>query len=345
MPSQVAIAVCASKPTKERPKTSYTVDAQDADFYVHPHLSPDSDPLKGRLLRASAPVRTGTVVLVDTPYAIVPIRSSSKPESLICSNLVCSRSVPALRGVCCPKMCNRDVVWCDEICRGKDYPRHEFECCWLSRHGETLRRREGDYNFLTLWHVVRLLAGWSLESSNGLPREDIPHFNDMFRRHWESVDMCCAYLDSWPESQLEHWKRLAATYMGETSGLSLPRPMSSQEMLLLICKEETNTFGLYPKVTGPLYMIDRPVPRGESYGFGLYPRAAMFNHSCAPSVGHPQPSSGSVKTDKVPSRSCISRIADAAWFTLRPETLLQAKSCPFPTWILPCMRTLRVGRS
>jgi len=66
----------------------------------------------------------------------------------------------------------------------------------------------------------------------------------------------------------------------------LPSALDLSEMVALICKEETNTFGLYPTATGPLSVVGQRVSRGESYGLSLYPRAAMFNHSCQPSVAH-----------------------------------------------------------
>jgi SET and MYND domain-containing protein len=257
----------------------------DSDLYVHPHLTPDTDPCKGRLLRASASIRAGTVVLRDVPYAVVPTVNPSTPDYLICSSLTCSRSVaiPAEKRVRCPKCCDQDVIWCDRACQAADHKRHEYECLWLKHKGAILRRQESQYDFITLWHVVRLLAGWSLEiqGASTLPSRRHPRGAD-FKWGWEAVLMCCDYLDSWPEAQIKHWKRLAEAYMDDKS--LLPCPLSPAEMLSLICKEETNTFGLYRGITGPLSMVDRPVPRGESYGLGLYPRAAMFNHSCEPNA-------------------------------------------------------------
>ncbi|KAH7253224.1 hypothetical protein MRS44_015615 [Fusarium solani] len=266
--------------SKLRPSNTF-----DSAFYIHPHLAPDQDPCKGRLLRASAAVREGTVLLIDTPYAIVPSVNSDK-EDLICSNLSCSRRVPRDgHGVRCHRNCFQDVVWCNTACRAADHVRHGFECLWLKEKGELIRDREGQYNFVTIWHVVRLLATWNMELKSGasMSRHRYPR-DDEFSRGWKAVEMCCSYLDSWPESQINHWKRLAEEYLSDAS--VLPCVLSPDEMLSLICKEETNTFGLYPKVTGPLYMIDHPTARGDSYGLSLYPRAAMFNHSCLPNVTH-----------------------------------------------------------
>ncbi|KAH6967796.1 hypothetical protein BKA56DRAFT_559663 [Ilyonectria sp. MPI-CAGE-AT-0026] len=278
--------LAAPKPTSKRSEASNETNAQDADFYLHPHLVPDHDPCKGRLLRVSAPVPAGTVLLVDAPYAVVPAVDSPRTDDLICSNLVCSRRVKQDgKGSCCLRNCIQDVIWCNDACRAADCARHEFECLWLKQNGETIRRQEGEYNFVTLWHVVRLLAGRDLELHRGtsIPSQ-LYSWENEFKRGWASVEMCCAYLDSWPEQQIEHWKRLASTYLSDAS--ILPCLLTANDMISLICKEETNTFGLYPKMTGPLYMVDQPVQRGEPYGLGIYPRAAMFNHSCLPNVTH-----------------------------------------------------------
>ncbi|KAH7176841.1 hypothetical protein EDB81DRAFT_898304 [Dactylonectria macrodidyma] len=272
--------------TSKRPEATHETNAQDADFYLHPSLVPDQDPYKGRLLRASAAVPAGTVLLVDAPYAVVPAVEPMEKHHLICSNLVCSRRVKQDgKGSRCLRNCIKDVVWCNDACRAADCARHEFECLWLKQNGATLRREEGEYNFLTLWHVVRVLAARDLELhrlASNPPRRYA--WEGEFKRGWASIEMCCAYLDSWPEAQIEHWKRLTERYLSDAS--TLPCLLTPDELLLIICKEETNTFGLYPKMTGPLYMIDHPVPRGLSYGMGIYPRAAMFNHSCLPNVTH-----------------------------------------------------------
>ncbi|TVY67838.1 Histone-lysine N-methyltransferase ASHR2 [Fusarium oxysporum f. sp. cubense] len=271
------------KAPRSTPKPSNVV-THDLEFYVHPNLVPDQDPCKGRLLRAAGPIREGTVLLVDTPYAIVPSVTSNEP--LICSNLSCSRRVPQNgRAVRCEHACSKDVVWCNVACRATDKARHDFECSWLKKHAEPLRQKEGEYNFATVWHVVRLLATWNAESHSGNALVQQRHpWEAHFLRGWKAVDMCCAYLDSWPEVQIIHWKRLVHEYLSDAT--VLPPLLSAEQMLLLLCKEETNTFGLYPRATGSQPVNDNAAPRGESYGMALYPRAAQFNHSCLPNVTH-----------------------------------------------------------
>lgn len=48
------------------------VDPQDADTYVHLHITLDYEEGKGWLLYATATIETGMVVIADAPYAIVP---------------------------------------------------------------------------------------------------------------------------------------------------------------------------------------------------------------------------------------------------------------------------------
>jgi SET and MYND domain-containing protein len=180
----------------------------------------------------------------------------------------------------CLQNCSDEVIWCDATCRATDLARHVFECAWLKANSDVISRQEGDYNFRTLWHVVRLLAGRHLETvgGSGGASSKLPQQHP-WERDWKSVELCCSHLDSWPEPQIGHWRRLAELYLSEPS--LLPTLMGPDEMLALICKEESNTFGLYEKLTGP-----SSAPRGECFGMSLYPRAAMFNHSCAPNVGY-----------------------------------------------------------
>lgn len=319
-------------------KLTPAINLQDSDIYVHSHLTADSDPCKGRLLRASAPIPAGTILLRDAPYAIVPTvtapSAADSESSLICSNLVCSRRIaPIEKGVKCPRNCDRDVLWCSDTCRAADHRRHEFECLWLRRMGQTMRRDESNYDFVTLWHVVRLLAGWSLEFQGADLRNSRTRYprDDMFKRNWESVLMCCDYLDSWPESQIKHWTRLCETYMNDKA--LVPCPLSPAEMLSLVCKEETNTFGIYPGATGPLCMVDGPpVPRGESYGLSLYPRAAMFNHSCQPNVSDTKQSvqgfcrRSDSKLTCLLRRSHTKRMPRPGWYSEQPEISPRGKS-------------------
>lgn len=50
----------------------WVLNPQDADTYVHLHITLDYEEGKGWLLYATATIETGMVVIADAPYAIVP---------------------------------------------------------------------------------------------------------------------------------------------------------------------------------------------------------------------------------------------------------------------------------
>ena len=260
----------------------------DGGCFVHPGLSPAVDPQKDRMFRASEPLAAGTVILVDAAYAIVPSLASptrSPADSFVCSNLPCSRRVKeqSMSLVRCPRECEPSVVWCSPSCQTDDSARHDYECAWLKQKGPTLRLKESEYDFITLWHVVRLLSGWSVEQkANGNNWKGGSRRRGKLSSGWKAVVQCCQYLDSWPKSQVEHWTRLVDEYLSDSS--LLPGPFARRDMIRLICIEETNTFGLYPRPTGLPSRDETQSSRGTCYGVGLYPRAAMFNHSCLPNV-------------------------------------------------------------
>jgi SET and MYND domain-containing protein len=53
-----------------------------------------------------------------------------------------------------------------------------------------------------------------------------------------------------------------------------------EPIFLLICQEESNSFGLYT-----FNYLGFHLPR-QGFGLALYPSAVYFNHSCVPNVGH-----------------------------------------------------------
>ncbi|KXS14621.1 SET domain-containing protein [Gonapodya prolifera JEL478] len=93
----------------------------------------------------------------------------------------------------------------------------------------------------------------------------------------------------------EHW-------LGVDQAQLFGEKLDSQDpYLLLVAREECNSFGLYThsitmpeaeRSTEPLATQTQPSSR-QSYGLTIYPTAAFFNHSCAPNAVHlsyPQPS-------------------------------------------------------
>lgn len=247
------------------------IKLQQTDLYTHPSLCAGVDPVKGRLFRATATIPKGTIVLVDRSYSTIPSADPHGQEALVCSNATCSRRMnrTELALVQCPNKCFENVTWCNAVCQSADAKRHELECQWLKTNSKRLRSEDGDYEFITIWHIVRILASRYLDVIAGRLED------------WDAVDQCCAYLESWPKEQLTLWKRLVAQYLDKDN---LACTLPPEDVLLLLCKEETNTFGLYPNKTGPLETDEKRPLRGIPYGIGIFPRAARFNHSCTPNV-------------------------------------------------------------
>lgn len=261
------------------------VDPQDADTYVHPHITLDYAKGKGRLLRATGAIKADTVVIADAPYAIVPTVPPESNEALICSNLLCRRRVQGAEGLRCANNCIRDVIWCNRHCQETDQARHDFECVWLKKHGTRLRQEQGEEDFAMLWIIVRMLAGRDLEmkakSTNADSQQDtldLP-WSHRFKRGWDAgIDGMLGNRERWPQERLQHWADLVERYLSDEDQ---PGLLSADDLLTLICKEETNTFGLYTVDTGP---PETQQERGPSYGLACYPRATTCNHSCLPNV-------------------------------------------------------------
>ncbi|KAL4944370.1 hypothetical protein BDV06DRAFT_210292 [Aspergillus oleicola] len=266
--------------------------------WTHPHLTQSVDSGKGRQLQASQPIRGGEVLLIDPPYAIIPI-SSVESSLLLCSNPHCNTPVPQTTGtICCVKRCNSDVIWCTESCRATDKPRHDFECTWLAKYTMPLRSKWGEYNFGMLWLIVRILSRRHTElqresdndndnktdnknaNANKLPANSpLSHF----KSGWPAIDALCGTTETWSHAQVREWTVLAKKYL---SSSALPHSHHPDTVLGLICKEEANSFGLYPRETGHYPPPGPPVSRGEQFGAAVYPRASIANHSCCPNIIH-----------------------------------------------------------
>ncbi|KAL2833128.1 S-adenosyl-L-methionine-dependent methyltransferase [Aspergillus pseudoustus] len=264
----------------------------------------------------------------DTDAAESDSTHTAATPSLLCSNPHCNSSVPQNTGAACPNRCSTDVTWCNETCREADKPRHEFECSWL-RYSKSLRSKWGEYNFGMLWLIVRLLARRHVEAQTETQTQTQTHIDNgdsdshnehentnstpngtktpsstsasKFKSGWPAISSLCGTPETWSHAQTREWTVLVKKYLSKTS---LPHSdLSNAEILGLICREEANSFGLYPRETGVYPPLSPPPPacppslssesespdiigRGEQFGAAVYPRASIANHSCCPNIIH-----------------------------------------------------------
>ncbi|OOF98432.1 hypothetical protein ASPCADRAFT_164992 [Aspergillus carbonarius ITEM 5010] len=252
--------------------------------WVHPHLEQGVVPVKGRQLRASHAIRKGELLLVDVPYAVIPVVDDpASSDSLLCSSPACSRPTQRSSGrIACPKHCIADVVWCSPACQEFDEVRHRFECTWLQRYATPVRAKWGEYDFGMLWLIVRILASRQGELHHAVGHVD--QTNPRFQGGWDAIQAFCGSTESWSHAQIRSWTALVKKYL--RSGPALLHDLTADEIVALICREEANSFGLYPRETGVFPVPEPAVDRGDQYGAAVYPRAAIANHSCCPNIMH-----------------------------------------------------------
>lgn len=264
------------------------------DFYVHPALTISFVPEKGRRVLATDDISAGTLLFAAKPYAMVPSLEPCRGTFFICSNQKCGKKMEKATADVEACFCIEDVVWCNAACRAHDESRHELECGWLQKFTNDIIAKFGAYDFNMLWIVVRVMCQRLIElkthngsRAGGETASDATSSEDELRAHgantWDNVFMLLANQDRFPAAKLAHWSTLSETYLAGqpfADGFSIPDTVS------LICKEETNSFGMYPKTTG---MHPHPGPqgtRGIAYGLALHHQASFFNHSCLPNVMH-----------------------------------------------------------
>ncbi|KAK1149681.1 hypothetical protein N8T08_005234 [Aspergillus melleus] len=105
-----------------------------------------------------------------------------------------------------------------------------------------------------------------------------------FKSGWAAIESLCGSPETWAHSQVRAWSTLVKKYLKDSP--TLPHGMSAEDVLTLVCREEANSFGLYPRETGVFPCPDPPVDRGEQFAAAVYPRAAIANHSCSPNIIH-----------------------------------------------------------
>lgn len=258
-----------------------TVDWTQRQSWIHPHLIESVDPVKGRQFRASHHIPKGACLLVDRPYAVIPVVDEPEVnDHLICNNPACNRRAPCDNGRHpCLNACIHDVAWCSSTCRDADKPRHDFECTWLKRYAESIRSKRGEYDFGMLWLIVRLLASRHVELQETTPTIGS---KSQFKHGWQAIDLLCGSSGTWSLDQVKSWTTLAKKYLKHSP--ALPHGLDTDRMLHLICQEEANSFGLYPRETGHYPPPNPPIDRGEQFAAAVYPNAAIANHSCVPNV-------------------------------------------------------------
>ncbi|KAJ5364031.1 uncharacterized protein N7496_009744 [Penicillium cataractarum] len=290
--------------------------------WIHPNLIESVDPVKGRQLRASEHIPKGTCVLIDHPYAIIPVVDDpATNDDLICSNSACNRRSLSQSGrLSCSNSCIADVSWCSSTCRDADKARHDFECTWLKRYADPIRKKWGEYDFGMLWVIVRLLA--SRQTKPRPQNENVLPTSQPLKHGWAGIESLCGSVDTWPHEQVRSWTTLVKKYL--QNGPVLPHGLSADQVLHLICQEEANSFGLYPRETG-IYPPPQPlVGRGEQFAAAVYPTAAMANHSCVPNMTHKPDEDGrmifTASRDILPGQECC-----ISYFDLTKHTDLTSR--------------------
>ncbi|KXJ85326.1 hypothetical protein Micbo1qcDRAFT_237521 [Microdochium bolleyi] len=264
---------------------------------IHPALAVRRSATKGRMVVAASAIEPRTTLMVDLPYALVPAPRAHDPPFSFCSRDRCHRRLPlpSQTAVTCPQRCAPEVVWCSQDCRAQDTARHQPECAWLRSGGCTVRQKHGEFGFELLWLLAKMFirkhCDGSLTTTTATTTtrdadadadadaDTTSHFN---HRGWDSVWDLAGSPASFPDQDVRGWRDLARAHLVD----KIPGVACTLDQAVgLVCRIETNSFGLYPGVTGEFPITQRQ-GRGEYYGSGLYPTAAMFNHACCPNVSH-----------------------------------------------------------
>jgi SET domain len=261
----------------------------------------------GRCFLASNKVPENEVILTAKPFSIVP---DTQSKHTVCSCCVAAPTLPVRLQqdrlpltVKCPTSSDCKLVsYCSEECATSDQTVHEFECSFW-RNNTKLRTEFNSWDEYTQDYttmLIRLLTRAMLEQVD-------------FSCVWKM----CDNLSNWSDARLskfippaiilnnftshiakfkfptfevtevvERISKLIASGCTEINVNNITPQLCA--CLLLICKEECNSFGVYThNYTG----LDT---QRQGYGLALYPTAVFFNHSCTPSVSHSTKSDGTM---------------------------------------------------
>jgi hypothetical protein len=153
-----------------------------------------------------------------------------------------------------------EVWYCNEECRDLDRPEHgHYECAALARFDIPWAKNYYSYCDDLVTDIRLLLRAmnkryWQLEQGIG--------------EFEEEYQLLISNMNCYSEDVLASLRSIVqyANYL-------LPEPLSvdENELLEVYCKHRVNMFGLWAN-------------GGECLGYGVYPRASYFNHSCWPNT-------------------------------------------------------------
>ncbi|KAH3744711.1 histone-lysine N-methyltransferase ASHR1 [Pelomyxa schiedti] len=197
---------------------------------------------KGRAAVATRPIGRGDVVLRCAPYAAV-VRERRRTTT--CQG--CWRQQECRRCSAC-----KWAYFCSQKCQEKMWAFHKYECARLA--ALPVQKRPPD----TVILCYRLLCRRKLEMQGVIPA--VPSLS------WDDVATLKPNVDPNDSSRSERYMAMsvmAYEFLGED--LRVP----ASELVQILAKLETNAFNISNDDFQPI-------------GVGLYPLAAIINHSCKP---------------------------------------------------------------
>ena len=262
-------------------------------------LQVQKHPYKGRCYTTTTNVQAGEYLLRLKPYVAVPDSESRERCCANCLRLLSNTPIQTFNHL-------EIVSYCSKECQTADRIFFDQENSFYSdvQSAEILPSVSGLSNYAKDYTRMLLRSLWRryLELSGKSDWEDQASFDQVF--------LLCSNSKCFPQERVKEFCSVAdiltSFIIHSCSSMSLdtflpainedselPRQefieskyLSTQysllwkKVLVLICKEECNSFGTYTfRFLGPKY-------ERQPYGLALYPGAVFFNHSCLPNVCH-----------------------------------------------------------